>query len=211
VDLNRVIKEINDKPLSHQVISSFLKEYENPNDKIHQLTKQEILIPLRKGLYVFNGELIDKIPSPILLANHIYGPSYVSLDFALQFYGAIPERVFGVTSVTPKRSRDFLNKLGAFSYTHIPMSYYQLGVANVSLPNGLYGLMALPEKALIDKLVTASGVSVRSVNSARDLLFKDWRISEEWALSLNMGLVQGWLGKVPKRASVENIIKAVVA
>ena len=42
-----------------------------------------------------------------VLANLIYGPSYVSYEYALTYYGLIPERVFEVTSATTQKNKMF--------------------------------------------------------------------------------------------------------
>ncbi|MBF5059620.1 hypothetical protein [Candidatus Neptunochlamydia vexilliferae] len=62
-----------------------------------------------------------------ILANKIYGPSYVSLEYALAYYGMIPEHVVEVTSVTSKRKRLYNTPVGRFSYTPIPLSLYGVG------------------------------------------------------------------------------------
>ncbi|MBQ9398373.1 MAG: hypothetical protein IJU08_07755 [Bacteroidales bacterium] len=46
---------------------------------------------------------------------NLYGPSYVSLHWALRWYGLIPERVETVTSVTTRHTREFENSLDIWS------------------------------------------------------------------------------------------------
>ncbi|MHA6697488.1 nucleotidyl transferase AbiEii/AbiGii toxin family protein [Chryseobacterium sp. A321] len=83
-------------PIPHQVLLSILHEYKRPNDKIHSLIQEQKLIPLKKGLYVWNS---DVLPENFSIANTLYAPSYVSVESALSFYGLIPERVFSVSSM----------------------------------------------------------------------------------------------------------------
>jgi len=71
-----------------------------PRDKISDLLKKGTIIRVKKGLYVFGEDNRKKPYSKEILANLIYGPSYISLDYALQYHGLIPERVEAVTSVT---------------------------------------------------------------------------------------------------------------
>lgn len=54
-----------------------------------------------------------------LIANHLYGPSYVSMSWALRWHGLIPERVHLIQSLTTKHSRKFTNSLGEFHMTSV--------------------------------------------------------------------------------------------
>jgi predicted transcriptional regulator of viral defense system len=53
-----------------------------------------LIIPVKKGLYIAGPALNSGKPEPFLLANHILGPSYISLETALAYHGFIPERVY---------------------------------------------------------------------------------------------------------------------
>mgnify|MGYP003983253749 FL=1 len=73
-----------------QVMSCLSTSYAKPRDKLTQLLKKKVLIRIKQGLYVL-GEFLRKDPlNKELLANLIYGPSYVSLEWALSYYGIIP-------------------------------------------------------------------------------------------------------------------------
>ena len=112
MDFLQVIQPFRGQPLTHQVLVSVLKGYKRPNDKIHELLAAGLLIPVRKSLYVVPDTLQ---PEPFLLANHIYGPSYVSMDSALSAYGLIPERVFAHTSATTKPATQCQARLGCWT------------------------------------------------------------------------------------------------
>src|SRR4030042_2326128 len=100
---NRIPAEIFD----YQTLTDALKGLSSPRDKITDMVRQGIIIRVKKGLYVF-GEKYKRYPySKELLANLVYGPSYVSLDYALAYHGLLPEGVEALTSVTPSRSRRF--------------------------------------------------------------------------------------------------------
>ena len=82
---------------------------------LHRYTAKGYIMRVKRGIYVFP----DALPPELYLANKIYEPSYVSLEFALSYYRVIPENVYEVTSVTPKATRRF-EKLGkVFSYRRI--------------------------------------------------------------------------------------------
>ncbi len=75
---------------------------------------------IRRGLYILGPKHRRTSPHLFALAQHIYGPSYISCESALSFWGLIPERVYTTTSMTSKRSTEFQTPLGIFSFQHIP-------------------------------------------------------------------------------------------
>lgn len=108
-----------------------------------------LLVQLKKGMYLL-GEGDRKIhPNRLFLANQIYGPSYVSLEYALSFYDLIPERVEAVTSVTTRKTKTFKNPLGQFTYQHLkPLAFR--GFRAQKDETGLSFFIADPEKAVVD-------------------------------------------------------------
>jgi hypothetical protein len=112
------------------------------------------------------------------LANLIYGPSYVSLEWALSYYGMIPERVEEVTSVTLKRKQSFLTPLRTFSYQHINPLAYPTGVTRIEVSDYQKALIATPEKALCDLLMLRRG-KITSRIELKKILFDDLRLEEE--------------------------------
>jgi len=96
------------------------KKERNLDKKILQLIRDEVLIPLKKGLYlsrIFYFKNNDNIEE--YLSNIIFYPSYISLEYVLAKEGLIPESVFAYTCVTLKTTRQFNNKLGIFTYRKI--------------------------------------------------------------------------------------------
>ena len=131
-------------------LTSLLSDYRNPVAKISLMLKHKEIVPLRRGLYVF-AEPLRHAPLPnALLANQIYGPSYVSEDFALSYYGLIPETPSVVTSICMGRSREFTNSFGMFSYRYCRSLAYSVGVSIAGDEKRRF-LIALPYKALFDK------------------------------------------------------------
>jgi len=133
MDINQAIREHSLQPLTHQLMMSFLKNYRRPNDKIKALRAEGILESIKKGLYIAGPNIRASKPESELLANHIYGPSYVSLETALSYYGLIPERVYETASMTTKSSKEFNTPAGIFTYTHLPLPYYAFGLSMVRL------------------------------------------------------------------------------
>ena len=93
-----------------------------------------------------------------LIANHLYGPSYVSLETALSFYGIIPERTEVMRSVTFKRSKKFKTSLGLFEYQSIPSKIYSIGFKQEFVGDNYTYLIATPEKALCDLLLITANL-----------------------------------------------------
>jgi hypothetical protein len=112
MDINQMIGDFSIQPLPHQLLISWLKDYKRPNDKIHALKSEGILKTVKKGLYIAGPKILSGKPESALLANHIFGPSYVSMDTALSYYGLIPEWVFETASMTTKASREFNTSAG---------------------------------------------------------------------------------------------------
>jgi len=179
--------------LDYQQLVSCLRGYAKPRDRISGLLADGSLVRLRKGLYVF-GEHYRRAPlSREHLANLIYGPSYVSLDYALSRYGLIPERVENVTSVTTGEKRRFSTPLGVFTYQPLPPRRYAPGIQWAGEGDAHY-LMASPEKALVDKVWTDKRFSPANLKDFDAYLFEDLRLDEEQVVALNreqLGVICG--------------------
>ncbi len=114
----------------------------------------------------------------------IYGPSYVSLEWACQYHRLIPEKVMTVTSMTTQRSRQFQTPVGMFTYDHSPLKVFHVGVTLVSFSNKQRALVATKEKALVDLLIVRRG-AFSSKKHFRETLFDDLRVEEEDLHRLN--------------------------
>lgn len=111
--------------------------------------KSNDIVRLRNGLYTLNDDDRGAGLSQKLAANIIYYPSYVSLEYALNYYDMIPEAVFSLTSVSPKKTQKFSNKMGEFLYKKIRKDLF-FGYVPVKDEFGYDVLIASPEKALLD-------------------------------------------------------------
>jgi len=113
---------------------------------LHRYTKRGFLIRLKRGLY----SLYDANISDLYLANKLYEPSYISLEFALSYHRVIPETVYEITSVTSKSTRRF-NALGKlFSYRRIKPEAFT--GYSMNRQRGLSFTIADSEKAFVDLL-----------------------------------------------------------
>lgn len=110
--------------------------------------KRKHIIKFKRGLYSL-ASIDDKFHfSKFTLANALYGPSFISFESALSFYGLIPEAVHEVTSACfmPKK-KNFETPMGAFSFCYSPVRPFFLGVEKNS-EQGF--LIANPLRALFD-------------------------------------------------------------
>ena len=123
-----------------------------------------------RGLYCLDNSLTGQKIDPLELAQLVYGPSYLSLEFALSYHGWIPEAVYSITSVSAKRSRVFDTPIGYFTYTRVPQRLFFAGVERIETTAGGSFLLANPIKALADL------VYVRKVDDKPPLVFQSLRI-----------------------------------
>ncbi len=195
-------------PIPHHMLINMLQDYKRPNDKIHELISKKILLPIKKGLYVTGTTIgYNQVPKE-LIANLLYGPSYVSLDYALAHYNIIPERVVKISSVCNKPSKTITNNLGTFIYKHIPIPYYSYGISEYN-NSFISSLMASHEKAVSDKLVCTNGINPRSVKETIDLLVNNWRMDEDALKQLNVKQISSWIKKAPKKTALQFLLKAI--
>ena len=162
---------------SHEMVSSILeKSFSNVNEKISNLVKNGDLIRLKKGFYTFSKLYQTKPINLISVANTLYSPSYVSFDYALSYYGMIPERVTEVTSATSKNKKLFDTPIGRFSYKKISLDAYSLGIDWIydDIEGGRF--IATAEKALCDKIKYDRGIGTLTQNSMVEYLKYDLRI-----------------------------------
>ncbi len=119
---------------------------------ISRFLRGKEIIPLKKGLYV-SSDFYSKHKSNnayrFYLANIIRTPSYVSSWAALQYYNLATEAIYGITSITPKVTREYQTKAGTFSYQSIDKRLF----TDFSLVSGEFDFfIASPAKALFDLL-----------------------------------------------------------
>lgn len=184
--------------LDYGFVMDCLKSYHNPRVKLHHLLKVQALIRVKKGIYVFAPNLAKFPYSLDVLANMIYGPSYISLEWACQHYRLIPERVTTITSVTTQRSRQFQTPVGYFTYNHLSMNAFSVGMTRVSFSDKQHALIATKEKALVDLLVIRRG-SFSSKKHFKETLFDDLRIEKDDVTHLNLDQLQTIYEAYPHR------------
>jgi hypothetical protein len=195
--------------LTQAVLMDLLKEYHWPHNKIRELEKKGLLSPIKRGLYTTGPKLKLPRPSAFLIANHIYGPSYVSMEAALSHWELIPEKVVNITSMTTGPSRNFRTPAGLFSYKKMRLPYYCYGIQQVELSHNQTVLMAGPEKAICDLIVTRAGVILRSTGNVSDFLIEDLRIERRALQELKREEIKTWIAHAPKKSSLNMLVKTL--
>lgn len=207
--MSSVLQSFAGQLIPHGSLVAVLKDYQAPNFKIHRWLDEAQLWSVKRGLYVVSPTL-SKIPVSLpLVANQLYGPSYVSLEYALYYYGMIPERVAQVTSVSVKRGKHYENQLGRFSYQKLPVAYYALGIDCVKASDNVTFMMATPEKALCDWLVLTPNLKIYSVKSLRILLLDDLRLDVSFLQSLKPEVVKNF-ARVAKKAKLLTMLASLL-
>ena len=188
--LEKQLEKFQNMLFPHSAIVSMLKGYKRPNDKISSLIKSGEIIKVKNGFYVLaQGNRVEQLSLP-LIANALFGPSYVSLDYALSLYGLIPEGVFEITSVTTSRSKKFDTQIGLFSYSYSKPELYEIGVVQQSTSGNKNYLIASPEKALCDKLILTKNLGVNSINSMESFIVDDMRVDTDYFADFDISIIK---------------------
>ena len=183
-----ILKLIETPYIDAQALLGFLGTYRKPREYIMRLVKKGELIRLKKGFYLIADRVRQGSIPFEQVANLLYGPSYVSLEWALSFYGMIPERVQTITSMTLGRNKKYPTSVGNFAYYRLSSESYSIGVARKKAVDSLGEfLMATPEKALADLVyITCKGLSK---NQLKQELLESKRIDQESLRGLDKNLL----------------------
>lgn len=170
--------------INSYIVKDNLREYANKNNKISREIKNGNMYRIINGLYETN----PNTPG-YLLASSIYGPSYISFEYALAFYGLIPERAYNITCATlkKKKKKEYHTTFGVFTYRDVPTLAYPEEI--ILKKEGDYSYqIATPEKALCDKLYTLSPLG--NYANLENMLFNDLRIDQEEFNNLNYDKIE---------------------
>ena len=164
----------------------------SPNSR-HSIIKRAIqeglLLPLRRDLYLISRQhsLVDTFE----VSSILYGPSYLSFESALSYHGWIPEAVRTTTCATTKRSKEYETPIGFFSYDHIPITAFALGIEQYPKKD-ITLFIANPWKALAD-LIYAKKRVWPTLND----LSEDLRIDPEHFTNSNRPLLADLIANYP--------------
>ncbi|MFR9542569.1 MAG: hypothetical protein SNH27_10995 [Rikenellaceae bacterium] len=195
-------------PIDISVLKSLFAAYTKPTNKIEAMVKDGTLVRLKRGLFVVSPKISGQLLSTELIANHIYGPSYVSMESALRYYGLIPESVYLTRSMTIKRSKEFKNTLGTFDYIQCSEDYYSIGVRQEQSGEATF-LIASPEKALCDMIVYTSKLRPRFIKAMEVYLEDDLRFDMDELQNFDIEILSACAEVGKKRNEIKNLIKII--
>jgi len=156
---------------------------------IKRALKAGEIVRIHRGLYCLAAKYLRQKLDPFVLAQRIYGPSYISLESAMSYHGWIPEAVYAVTSVSLDRSREFDTPLGRFSFTRVPQEAFYVEVSRMEKEADGSFLLASPLKALADYVY----VHKRDWRSAKPVI-ESLRVDESHLESIDSGAVDRLVG-----------------
>lgn len=170
--------------ITNNIIKNKFAKYSNKDTKLSREVRDGKLFKIINGLY----ETDSNTPG-YLLAGSIYGPSYISFEYALSFYGLIPERVTTITCATydKKKKKQYNTDFGFFTYRDVPLLVYPEEII-LKEENGYSYQIATPEKALCDKIYTLSPLN--NYSNLENMLFNDLRIDEEGFYKLDVKKIE---------------------
>jgi len=125
------------------------------NRRMNEWQKAGYVKKIIRNFYTFVDKTLtgDEL---CLIANKLREPSYISLEYALNLYGLIPEAVFVYTSIGTKKTASFETVIGNFSYQSVKkplfFGYILKGQGSVKYK------IAEPEKAILDFLYLRSDI-----------------------------------------------------
>ncbi|MDR1877393.1 MAG: hypothetical protein LBQ84_07200 [Flavobacteriaceae bacterium] len=201
------LKNLGVIPVNKDVLYSLYDDLKQPKDKISELVRKGLVIRVKRNLYIVAPKVHNQEISRELVANHLYGPSYVSLESALAYYGLIPERVYMMRSVCTKLHKQYDTPLGHFEYIKVPENYYPIGVSQEIIDNSYAFLIASPEKALCDKILTTPNLRIQSVKAMQEYLEEDLRIDFSVVRNFNLGILRQCVEVGKKKGELGFLLK----
>ena len=177
IDYNMLNLLLNNLPkiFTFKEAEFFLKKrYKAPLKALSAMEKSGEIIRLRRGLYAFSEGF-----NPLAAACKIYGPSYISFETAMEYYGLIPERVQQIISVVDGRPVSHQTELNRYLYHSQKRQLFSLGMGLIFMEDEPIP-MAIPEKALLDTLANHKLETSELTNrDIRNYVIENLRVDDE--------------------------------
>lgn len=204
--MNSPLFALGNVPVPTSVLTSLYPHIKGGSQKIRQLEREGQILRLKRGLYVNTMETAGKVLSTELIANHLYGPSYVSMASALCYYGLIPEAVYTMQSITLKHAKVFDTPLGRFEYIYLSQEAFPIGLTIERKPDYAF-VMATPEKALCDLVAHSPGVNLRYLKEAEAYITEDIRMEMADFKAMDAGILEAYIQVGKKAESIRTLLK----
>jgi predicted transcriptional regulator of viral defense system len=182
-------------------------DLKRPDEKVSELERKGFIIRVKRNLYVVSPTVHNQEISRELVANHLYRPSYVSLESALAYHGLIPERVFTMRSVCMKLHKQYDTPLGHFEYIKVPIDYFSIGIHQQIVDNKYAYLIATPEKALCDLILATPNLRLQSVKAMQAYLEDDLRIDFSAVQDFDLDIIRQCVEVGRKKGGLSNLLK----
>lgn len=208
--MQRLLRQFKNIPISSSVLQTVLPQRSSFAHFISNLVDTNQLIRIKRGVYIVSPDISGMPINSMIIANSLYGPSYVSFSSALNYYGLIDDLSQGTYSATTKRDKQYLTPVGRFEYVSLPAFYYAIGIKQI-ITNDSSFLIATPEKALCDTIVNSVGLNLRSQKEALTYLEEDLRFDMDELKSLDISILQECEACGIKSNSIQQIIKLILS
>lgn len=202
------LNDIGNIPFPLSVLEIIYPNIQSLAAKAKRIEDRGDIIRLKRGMYVVNPEISGQLINEFLIANHLYGPSYVSMQSALSYYGLIPERVYSITSMTTGLAKQYSNKIAEFTYTHCSVKYYNIGLRREE-KGGTRFMIATPEKALCDLMIYTSNLNLRYVSEIKRYLEEDLRLDIEELRKFDLNILRECRDNGKKKDMITKLIKVI--
>ncbi|MBI2995539.1 MAG: hypothetical protein HYY52_02385 [Candidatus Melainabacteria bacterium] len=170
INYHKFKKELQSLKKTYFTIQDLKKFYKNKKSSLKNLlsrwSKEEIIFPLNNAYYCFDLEKLDYLNHACCLVK----PSYISFEYALNYYGLIEQVPQVITLATTNKHKFIYSGPYTYEYTKIKKELF-FGYERIK---GYY--IALPEKALLDtvyllsrnkRLVDLSSLDFKKINKER--------------------------------------------
>lgn len=207
ISIEKNLQQFKTHIIDHATLSTVLinNGYTGINDKINKLKKDGLIETLKRGLYLHKSPFNKTFISKEIIANTLLSPSYISFDYALYYYGLIPESVHDITSATTKRSKNFKTNTGTYSFKQVKKEIYPLGIKIESSKNGNF-IIATKEKALCDKIYYTKDIQITSKKMMLEFLEDDLRIDLEELENCNINIFEKYF-EISKSKKIKLLIQ----
>lgn len=202
------LKDIGNIPFKMGVLETVFPDNSAIAAKAKRLEEAGVIMRLKRGMYVVSPQESGKIVNEFLIANHLHGPSYVSMHTALRYYGLIPENVIETISMTVGVAKTYINDVGTFRYIHCSDDYYPIGIRSV-VEEEVAFMIATPEKALCDLIAFTSNLNLRYKGEIRRYLEDDLRIDLDEIKDFDIEILQKCAEKGKKKNMLNQIIRLI--
>lgn len=176
--------------------------------KAKRLSDNRDIIRLKRGMYVANPAVTKTRLNEFLIANHLHGPSYVSMQTALRYYGLIPETVTETISMTTKSAKRYSTPIGEFRFIHCSPNYYSIGITSRTDGDATF-MIASPEKALCDLMIFTPDLNLRYLKEIGQYLEENLRIDLSGLNGFNLGILRECATYGRKKTMINQLFKFI--